>query len=725
MRADLASNSFNQDLSETGETKEDIPVIINPYGVFQYVSGVVYGAIANSDRPADYNMATHVIVSYVGALNSLADLDNVNVLPRALLELGYSLRARTVGKYRYIPVWTPLNYCVTGMLYPQTNNLMFCGYDKRVYNANVPPPPGGFLISDAPKVWPNDQLIMDWQSLHAGSLDLVPVIEGYKLDNGDASAFAWDTAGAQSFSPYLGDFFSIYSINNAQYKFVYANSSVGLETYIGKPHLAKLRLGTIGEGYGDQTTQWYYAPPSTGSPRVARFSIPVQSLPSTIGYSMSFKGKLGHDPQLKLVPLHRLIAGVIARYEYFGDPSRLGSSWTSALGPNDLVVFSYILIKHMYRKYSGIEVGVWTQNRNTSSTQIFTELEPYRVHFDDSVIESVKVPEPIMRYISSQLAYMDCDGSIFPAAQIQTYDIATKYTYQGTSVYPTIPTDLWDQRAPVYASDLMIKMKGLESLMAQYCNLCPPTVVGGSNLDTTLYLDQNENILSVWSRRPLGDVHFSQVMSNCGAISYQYQAINASIVNGGGTNMGAFGNHLFRQRVRKDLSGYQSLSEMIQASVSNGFVTKGTYTSNIQGNTGPNSLPSRIPYPKFRTLDTPARYAQHVPKLVIKMIGDARLTHPIDCAHEVGSRDKPVEIIDGKCAAAPTDAENKIRRTYHKMSCDLTGNAIAMGKLETRVLLELDELRHTEGLSLYGHCFKSALESRSYQRTCSSVNRKH
>lgn len=716
-RGDFASASLASVQSGYGETTEDIAVPINPYLLYQYVAGFVRSTLAASDRNQDITYAEQMAFYYFRNILQIETV-TVSTWPRALLELGYSLRPRRCGRYNYSVDDTLVNGWVQAL--STTANLAVAqniGFDSIQFVAPQTAP-AGFCTASSPFIsTPGEQPITRWQYSHATQLDLVNVIEGASLDKGDASAFAFDVGGPQNYQGVAG-FQQVavfaqcgYDTTTSTAYYISATSAAGLETPISRPHLAKLRLGTLMGG--NNTTMFAYTGPTIN--RIPIRTVPVVSLPGTLGYAHATK-LVGSDPQMKPVPAFNMVQAIIDRINQIATLVST-SIWGLAGGGfafSDIVVFSYSIYKHMLRKYSGAEVGC--QFGKTGSAANLPDY--YGLHSNDSVFESVRIPENIMKLLGSQLAYIDNLGALIPLAAL--FDITTVsntagVTYSGTSSYGTFPVGAYSnysQRALTQNSNIAVKWKNMERYMAQYTNMRYLSQYGPSFLDATFLLDISAAKYSgLASRRRITDLYLAQCFNLSSCISYTNTQAQLGLANnGGGGDQLAYYDHQFKQRCRRDLSGWDVVSDVNKINALDGLVSAGISTSNFSSNTGPDNVdPNARSRPSAAYESNPGSgVSSDDVGLLTKLRNHMVPTHGNYCGPgwTAGERHGNPEMKDGKYLVPAVDALDEECQLHDEAYKHAKGDTEKLRNADLEFARRLAALEVHGGLSPYGHAAK-------------------
>jgi len=679
--------------------------------LFQYIYGFCTACLSGTDRPVDLNSANRAAVYYFFSMNGLLDGNpavSVTSWPRAMLRLYWSLRPRKVGKYNYVPDFRGVVALGPTSFIPSDGTV-----GVNVYTIQSPTPDAtNFLpISNVSVTAADDTALSIWHANHAERLDLVPIIGSEKLDCKDASAFSFDPNGLNPLTaiPSIVNGIQIVSIvgfNASTYYYMTSDSTSANETRQGDKDLAKLRLCTLFPTAGT---------PIVPNQRRTKYTTECLTLPGTLGYKHAV-GKLGKDPQLKLVPGLGAINHIISKLEAFGVATRLGAGWTNSFSQSDIIYLGYLLWKRHTRRYAGSTVGARIWNMNGIS---LLEADPSEVHIDDASIDILKLPENIVRAISSQSIFNDNDGALLPlAARIDVSLIATPVlTYSGTASYPTVTYTSLTQCTGVNNADLLSKLKALENSIAQYTNLVYPVFVG-SMLDTTIlrniYNTGASTLVSgVVSRRALTGPFLAKVMSQIPLVSYTTSNAQKVTTVTDTQSSNTIYDHTYKQKNRKDFSGYDSMTTLTKMCVTDGLVQPGNLTANIAGNKGPdfNLPPSPLGAPRerlFEGRDLPQTMKSSMYKLAARLVPrKGKYCGPGWTAGVETAVTDPYLGTHGY-RVPPTDDEDAICK-MHDEDYGRAVNSADIQRADRKMVERLDKLSEEKGLSLYGYAARFAI----------------
>jgi len=417
---------------------------------------------------------------------------------------------------------------------------------------------------------------------------------------------------------------------------------------------------------------------------------------------------------LKLVPATTVLQGIVNRIEYVGVSiptflSTFGPPTAGGTAAKDVVYLAYAIWKRALRRFAGSNNGVSI----SSVGQSYITTEPLCVHLDDSFIDFIKIPEPIMKFIDAQMGYLDKRGSILPVpALVNLSAITTGATYTGPGKNTAVwPTNLPSQRYVGNVAAVLSLWKPLERSFAQYSNMQMPGALGrGSLLDTTLLVDPNALFLTgIVSRRLLGEEFISKCLSVVDALSYTAVAQTAADISLAGNNP-LFYDHTYSQKSRRVMGGYDSLAVMATAAEADGFVLAGTLASNIQGNDGPdfNSASSRgnddfiaspVPGP-----DGPRPRPSNRLESPLKSLRDALVPRKgkyCGPGYSAGEFGNDQEMVGGKFLVPPDGPEDAICKTHDEDYVAADGDPDKIREADARLVRSFNRLEQHQGLSPY------------------------
>jgi len=474
-------------------------------------------------------------------------------------------------------------------------------------------------------------------------------------------------------------------------------SSVGLETQIRRPWLAKIRLGTYSTQYGNTP---YYTPTQAYPYRLAKYTVPVRACPSSLGFAaVQYPGA---EPQIKIIPSIRLMQGVIDRLEAIGTNI---PTFLTILGADDVKMWAYSIVKRRLKTYAGATAGSLMLEGATR-----TEAEPTHIHVGDNSMDQLRLPENIANYVGALSAYNDNNGLLIPQMAFSDLTtLTTSLTYSGTPTFVIPAAQLATQRGVASLALLAVKIKGLEQLMARFINERFQTEYGPSFLDTTfLYDSTSANCLGIVSRRPLSAKLLAGAKVNFSAISY----IRSDMTQASSAGRTYF-NHVFRQANRKDFSGYDLVSTLAGIGAIDGIVN-GALTSNMSGSDGPDTIPNErlvgegVPGhdAKFSHAESGSPYYASIQDIATKRLG---LTHGNygGKGYSAGQFGGSPAIKDGKYVLPPVDEEDAAYKRHDEAYINAKPAAKALA--DQRLVLELKAL---PALSPLGHAAKYYFDSK-------------
>ncbi len=712
----VASNLINYGLSSQTETIEDIRCTVNPYILSQYVAGVVFKACASSDRPQDYAIALSMIKYYCKNLSNIGAITSETTWPRAIVELGWALTDRRVGKFNYTVHWDPVaawqaDVATNG--FTVTNS----GWASINLSAGGTVTSGGYITTSTLGVADPTFIQVDaFQTNFFSGLDLVPIERGANLDkHNDASAFAFDPTGGREYSSagtYTLNLVFMVGYDGTDILYLPNNSSANLETKIGRPHLAAIRLCTAVPGYGNPR----YHTEIVNTIRSGKYSQQVYAPPSLLGYQRvtpSLRGKT----QLKLVPGNGALNAILARLESVvskipGTPVA-GKDWVGSFSVGDVQNLAIYMYRTFLRQFSGAAIGVYSKTPNGN----VVAAENLHALAANSSIRAMRVPEFIQKLMGAQTVFSDSDGTLIPFVTVLSAPTPS-LTYTGTGIYssPVLTTGIgW----AVNVSSIVAIYKQFEAYIAPFENLQNSGEYGPTMLDFSFTRDFNASfVCGLASRRRITTESESNAFLLSPMISYTVTSATAGSADLQSTAI----DHTFRQHNRKAYSGYDSTANVFAASKFDGIVV-GALTSNISNATGPDMAPNSrdspsgpLSRPRSGVLlkELPPSQLSFVTKWAQRMLPRAGKycgpgwTAGVDTADEASYVNSKGEYI-----IPPSSDEDAICKRHDEAYLAANGDKKLVSAADRDMVHSLQRLRLEKGLTLYGAAAELAIAAKA------------
>jgi len=709
------SGAASTAMSAVPVNKEVLHVEINPIIVFQYIHGVLSEAVKGVDTTFESSYIlgmTRYYASFLQAPNN----STIGVWPRKVLELAAHLRSRVIGEYSYAPDWEPYLLGIFSLKAAMDIDRL------RATTGLEPSTVGGTPVDGFMQYAPPDfesSQVSEWQNNYAPALDLVNLSEMDSLDDGSASAFTWSgqtpIKGADAFGGSRPHFIvGATDGNPAVLYFVPAAGQAFCEVKPTKLHLAGARFCTMSPFFPWTAAQSY----PQHSARIARHSSPCTMTPRAYGaYGMRY-GKIS----IKQVPSVARIQTIIDKMETLGDiiNNQSGGVWSSSLGANDVKMYAQYVYRKFHSKFAASNNGCYFVGASSAGGGSVVVPDYMELHVGDSLMSTLRIPEEISNHLGASDMYMDKEVTLIPwVARYDLVTLATRLTYTGVAVYPTIPAgstffSVLSQRAPVSPAPLFKRFKKLEQYMTGACNMRLQGSYGPTLLDTSVLQGSTSAssffVTGLVSRRKITDVFLAKALSKISSLTYVSQDINPN-VNPYGQAASGYKydrdsyDHQVPQKYRYDMSGLVTPGDIAEASMYDGFVRVGL-TTNMSGNDGPDLAPNARPIEApVRELvaapeDSKKEYYKYFMDKLVPTKG--KYCGPSWTAGVDSYKNPPVVDRDGKYLVPPTDKEDEICKSHDEAYNAARGDQAKLDQADDRMVEELGALRRESGLSPYG-----------------------
>lgn len=723
------------------EETVDLICPVNPFILCSYLAGILFHPLAISDDPQDFATAYSILCSILSNWVGLPRSWSGTELPRPIVTLWHLLQPKKVGKYRFSPDYTAL---VTWMANFNTGTNSFVSTIAYCIDITYPGAYGanGFpsAVVSAPLAV-TEVMATRFFSKYNSYYDLIGVSE-YKVDDNDASAFAFDTNGASEandVSPSGASMacFAGYQKNAADEAtspvkiYISQSGTIALECRPKNLHFASLRMCTP-VAWVSTASQSTNQPEFMASRRSPRFVLPCNTLPSVAGWKTSPACGLRGAVQLKPIPSVASVQAIIDKFEAMvvATGGALQTKWLAMWGANDVKAFCIHIFRYFMRQYSGAYMGTALITKQTRApASVFFASQP-ELHGGLSPYNFVRIPEFIGRALGALTPSASKNGTVIPWCTVQATfaggtALTTSLTYTG-SIIATFPAGT--QEASMFnfnnAAALVAAYKTIEPYMAAAMNMNLTGQLGDSLLDTTLLVDQAQTgICGLVSRRPIDDNFMYTAMTNLNFLTYDIT--DAAYSNNSGVSGNVVGsntyNQEYNQRYRRDTPNF-ILYNTIQAAFKLEGVVVGALTSNMGNASGTDNQnpPGRSDYASNYSPDLVAAFTKEPPaqtanlarKMMARLI--PRSGNYCGPAWTAGVDTFESEVMvgpDGKYIVAPASREDAICKAHdeaYRMA--LSDEDIRHADLQ--MVADLEKLRVNEGLSFYGHGAKQAIRAK-------------
>lgn len=736
-------------VANTTEDTIDINCPINPFLLAEFLFGILYHPLAASDDYRDVNMAYAIVYSLMQNWTSLGRTYSAYELPRPIWTLWKLLQQKQCGRYRFTPDMVIIKSWVA-------NNTAANAFNATHWNASlgvVSSYASGYGVATnnpTTNVTVDEVSIAKYFAKYNSFFDIVD-IDSVKVSDDDASAFAFDAAGARDLNNVTMSGYSICAF--AGYKKLDDTTSVtpvyisqtgtsALEVRIRNKFYAALRLctpitGTTGTATDGSQPSFLYSQRST------KFIVSVNTLPSVSGWNTSPNTHLKGIVQLKPIPSVTSVQAIIDKFESLVKAAggTLLTNWQSGWSSNDVKYLCAAIFRYYTRYYSGAYVGTLLMTADTDVAALpFPSSYPEH-HGGLGILGFIRIPEFIARALGSMSPSSSPSGTIIPWYAFQSTligQLTTSLTYTGTGIVGTPPNT---SEAALFNVTFMGAVcslyKTFEPYMAPVSNMNIAGDVGDSLLDTTILVGHTTSgACGLVSRRPIDDAFEYTAMSNSPFVTY---AICEDTLSNGTTGISnqlissnSYGQE-YNQGHRRDLSGLTTQASLYTMFKAEGLVV-GALTSNMSNASGTSNVDPRggsaypppgganpvllaPDYPSTfswsdLTREAPNESASLARRFASRLIPrDGNYCGPGWTAGKDTFTEETLVGPDGTYTVKPTNEEDAVCKA-HDEAYRRSKTAADIYAADAKMVKELGALQKTKGLSLYSHGAKMAISAK-------------